>query len=74
MNKKVVVCRRFTERQEGIVSGHLLLCKSPEILPEIIRGLICDNKIFVDCPFGDGNSGSRVSKILIDYLSKSGDD
>ena len=30
LNKKSIVCRKTTERPEGITTGHLLLCENPE--------------------------------------------
>ena len=29
LNKKVIVCRKTTERPEGINSGHITLCREP---------------------------------------------
>ena len=32
LNKKIIVCREYTERAEGIDSGHIIMCKTPEKL------------------------------------------
>lgn len=63
-NKKVIVCRETTERPEGIQSGHLILCKDPKDLKEIFYEIKNDYYINVKCPYGDGNSSSRIVEIL----------
>ena len=63
-NKKVIVCRKVTERPEGIETGHLHLCDSPDQLGKLFDRL-CDN-YYIDnpCPYGDGHSSTRISKLL----------
>jgi UDP-N-acetylglucosamine 2-epimerase (non-hydrolysing) len=63
-NKKVIVCRKITERPEGIDSNHLYLCKKPEFLPKLFERINKNYKINVPCPYGDGKSSKRIIKIL----------
>jgi len=65
-NKKVIVCRKTTERPEGIETGHLHLCNSPEDLGELFGKLIENPYISKNCPYGDGHTSEKVLKILRD--------
>lgn len=67
LNKKIIVCRKTTERPEGIDTGHLTLCGSPVELSEIFERVIRDITINVDCPYGDGNASSKINDILDGY-------
>ena len=63
-NKKVIVCRKTTERPEGIETGHLHLCDSPEDLGELFGKLIENPYISTNCPYGDGHTSEKVLEIL----------
>jgi len=63
-NKKVIVCRKKTERPEGKRSGHLIICESPQELCRIFDDLKDNYKIEEKCPYGDGRSSVKVKKIL----------
>ena len=63
-NKKVIVCRKTTERPEAIETGHLHLCKSPHQLKEIFGSLIKNYYINQNCPYGDGQSSQKIIKYL----------
>ena len=63
-NKKVIVCRKTTERPEGIETGHLHLCDSPEDLGELFGKLIENPYISENCPYGDGYTSQAVLEIL----------
>jgi UDP-N-acetylglucosamine 2-epimerase (non-hydrolysing) len=63
-NKKVIVCRKTTERPEGIDTGHIHLCKSPDMLTTIFELVNRNHVIEAQCPYGDGNSSKQVYKIL----------
>jgi len=68
LKKKVIVCRKVTERQEtiGITS---FLCKSPDQLKnnfEKIKSDYIPNSY--NCPYGDGDSSKKIVDILIDIL------
>ena len=64
LNKKSIVCRKTTERPEGITTGHLLLCENPEDLPTFVYNLNKDFYINNGCPYGDGNSSIKILNIL----------
>ena len=64
LNKKVIVCRKVTERPEGISTGHIKLCRKPKDLNSIFE-LQKENFIInKDCPYGDGKSAQRIVKII----------
>ena len=63
-NKKVIVCRKTTERPEAIDTGHLHLCSSPDHLSNIVGRLINNYYIDTICPYGDGRSSIKVKNIL----------
>lgn len=62
--KKAIVCRKTTERPEGIDTGHTVLCGEPE---NLLRSFLTELKnpiVDVPCPYGDGNSAARIVKVL----------
>lgn len=63
-NKKVIVCRKTTERPEGIATGHLYMCTSPDILGTIFDTLIRDYHVNSRCPYGDGTAAEKIRKII----------
>jgi UDP-N-acetylglucosamine 2-epimerase (non-hydrolysing) len=67
LGKKVIVCRKTTERPEGIKTGHLFLCHSPRELTEIFERVIREVTIDTVCPYGDGKASSKINKILTSY-------
>lgn len=64
LNKKVIVCRKVTERSESL-GIHSFLCRSPDELPGIFDKIKNDYKINAPCPYGDGKSTDRIVDILI---------
>ena len=64
-NKKVIVCRKTTERPEAIKTGHLYLCPSPNKLKIKFGSLIDNYYINEICPYGDGESSLKIKKIII---------
>jgi len=64
LNKRSIVCRKTTERPEGITTGHILLCGDPEDLPTFVYNLNKDFYINNECPYGDGNSSIKILNIL----------
>lgn len=64
LNKKIIVCRKETERPEGIETNHLYLCKKPKNLTKLFESLIVNYKINKKSPYGDGYSGKKISLIL----------
>lgn len=64
LNKKVIVCRKTTERPEAIETGHIKLCEDPKYLYYIFEKLIKNYSINFECPYGDGKSTEKIFKIL----------
>tara|TARA_R100001509_G_scaffold94928_1_gene55043 strand:+ start:6715 stop:7722 length:1008 start_codon:yes stop_codon:yes gene_type:complete len=65
-NKKVIVCRKTTERPEGLGTGHLYLCKKPQDLEKIFEEVNNNYIIEAACPYGDGFASEKIYKILRD--------
>lgn len=63
-NKKVIVCRKTTERPEGLKTGHLKLCMSPNDLKDIFYDFLQNYKINKKCPYGDGTSSKKIKNII----------
>ena len=63
-NKKSIVCRKTTERPEGIPTGHLFLCENPEDLNDLVHIINNDYYINNECPYGDGQSSKKIVEIL----------
>lgn len=63
-NKKVIVCRKTTERPEGIDTGHLHMCESPKDLPLLFEVINKDYSVYSKCPYGDGMSSKKIIKLL----------
>ena len=66
-NKKVIVCRKVTERPES-VGTHSFLCNGPDELEGLFYNMVNDYKIDEPCPYGDGKSAERIVKILGDIV------
>ena len=64
LNKKVIVCRKSTERPEGKASGHLVMCRTPDKLVGIFESLKDNYQVDSDCPFGDGKSSQKIAEII----------
>jgi UDP-N-acetylglucosamine 2-epimerase (non-hydrolysing) len=63
LNKKIIVCRKTTERPESL-GIHSVLCESPNLLSNKVDEII--NNYYVDekCPYGDGNAWENINTIL----------
>lgn len=64
LNKKVIVCRKTTERPEGINSGHITLCREPNKFFNIANDIKNNYQINNKCPYGNGKSSIKINKIL----------
>jgi UDP-N-acetylglucosamine 2-epimerase (non-hydrolysing) len=64
LNKKVIVCRTTTERPEGIDTGHLYICESPQKLESLVYKINENYYINEKCPYGDGYSSEKIIKLL----------
>jgi UDP-N-acetylglucosamine 2-epimerase (non-hydrolysing) len=67
LGKKIIVCRKTTERPEGIETGHLFLCGDPKDLSKTFETVMRDFTIDTPCPYGDGNAASKINNILARY-------
>lgn len=63
LKKKSIVCRKATERVEGLGSFSFL-CAQPRDLQELFNKLNKDPAIDLPCPYGDGKSSQRIFEIL----------
>lgn len=63
LNKKVIVCRKVTERTESI-GTHSFICEKPSDLKELFYKIKNDYIISNECPYGDGKSTEKIIKIL----------
>jgi len=63
-NKRVIVCRKTTERPEAIPTGHLHICNSPSDLEKLVDFINEKYYIDVSCPYGDGKSSKKLKTIL----------
>ena len=63
--KRMIVCRKTTERTEGL-GTFFELCEYPGELPSMFKLFLNKDKIdeTIDCPFGDGTSAQKIFKIL----------
>lgn len=63
-NKKVIVCRKTTERPEAIATGHLFICESPNKLRDLFAEVNSDPYIKEECPYGDGKTSEKIKLII----------
>ena len=63
-NKKCLVCRNTTERQESLDKSSFLI-NSPENLKSEFDNHLKNKKINYICPYGEGNSSDKIVKIII---------
>ena len=63
LNKKVIVCRKITERPES-VGKHSFMCREPKDLKGLFYSLKDNYEVDLKCPYGDGRSSKRIVKYL----------
>ncbi len=63
LNKKVIVCRKITERPES-VGKHSFMCGEPKDLKGLFYSLRDNYKVDLECPYGDGRSSKRIVNYL----------
>lgn len=63
LKRNLIVCRKVTERPES-VGEHSFLCEYPGKLKSIFYTLIDAPESKAECPYGDGNSSTRITVIL----------
>ena len=66
LKKKCIVCRKVTERVEGL-DDFAFLCEHPSQLASLFDKIKHNSSALVDkpCPYGDGHSADRIADILI---------
>jgi UDP-N-acetylglucosamine 2-epimerase (non-hydrolysing) len=65
LNKKIIVCRKNTERPESI-NIHSFLCVTPGKLEKLVDKIMLNYKIDKKCPYGNGYSWKKIRNILND--------
>lgn len=63
LNKKIIVCRRTTERPESI-GHHSIMCPYPKDLMETVRDVNNSYNINLPCPYGDGQAWKKIQSYL----------
>jgi len=67
LNKKIIVCRKTTERPESI-GIHSFMCGEPEALEVLIDTINKNYKVDAKCPYGNGKSWEKIINILQLYI------
>jgi len=69
LKKKVIVCRKVSERAEG-VGTFAYMCGYPNMLKPIFDGIINSNQFIIDeeCPYGNGTASQQILEILKDEV------
>ena len=62
-NKKVIVCRKQTERV-ATLNKNCFLCPEPEKLESMFYEMKDDYFLDMRCPYGDGDSSDKIVRIL----------
>ena len=60
LNKKIVVCRKTTERPES-VGTHSFMCEEPERLEELVDKIYEAYEVNKECPYGNGESWRNIN-------------
>jgi dTDP-glucose 4,6-dehydratase/UDP-N-acetylglucosamine 2-epimerase len=63
LNKKVIICRKNTDRSESL-GIHSFMCSEPKLLEKLIDKFNIDYEIDAECPFGNGNSWKNIFSIF----------
>tara|TARA_R100000995_G_scaffold32122_1_gene14396 strand:+ start:4640 stop:5656 length:1017 start_codon:yes stop_codon:yes gene_type:complete len=65
LKKKCIVCRKTSERAEG-VGTFAFMCPHPNMLKPTFDSIITSGEFIVDedCPYGDGKASERIIRIL----------
>ena len=59
LNKKIIVCRKTTERPESI-GTHSFMCGEPELLEDLVDNINDNYHVDAECPYGDGKSWEKI--------------
>ena len=63
LKKKIIICRKTTERPE-VLENYGVLCDSIDKLENYVDNFMNNYEIDKECPFGDGYSWIKIKKIL----------
>jgi UDP-N-acetylglucosamine 2-epimerase (non-hydrolysing) len=63
LNKKIIVCRKTTERPES-VGTHSFMCGDPDNLEGLVDEIMVKYEVNAECPYGNSNSWKNISIIL----------
>ena len=63
LNKKIIVCRKTTERPES-VGIHSFMCSGPDELEELVDEINSNYEVNALCPYGDGLSWKNIQQII----------
>jgi UDP-N-acetylglucosamine 2-epimerase (non-hydrolysing) len=66
LNKKIIVCRKTTERPESI-GIHSFMCEEPNKLNEMVDDIVNNYYVNEKCFYGNGDSWKRIFEKII-YL------
>ena len=64
LNKKVIVCRKWTERTES-VGTHSIMCEYPKKLKSVFNFIKNNYMIDAPSPYGDGKASKKILQILL---------
>ena len=67
LNKKIIICRKTTERPESI-DIHGFLCSNPSELECVVEKINNNFKVNSKCPYGDGKSWEKIKYIIENFL------
>jgi len=59
LNKKIIVCRKTTERPESI-GTHSFMCGEPETLEDLVDNINENYHVNAECPYGDGFAWKKI--------------
>lgn len=66
LNKKIIVCRKTTERPESL-GIHSFMCDDPYKLKDMVDSIMNDYKVNKICPYGDGLSWKKIQNVIQVY-------
>ena len=67
LNKKIIVCRKTTERPESI-GIHSFMCSEPKLLEDLVYDINNNYKVDSECPYGDGRSYYNIVNNFYNYI------
>jgi UDP-N-acetylglucosamine 2-epimerase (non-hydrolysing) len=63
LNKRIIVCRKTTERPESI-GVHCFMCDDPDKLSDMVDEINNDYEVNAECPYGNGASWKNIIKFF----------